>query len=121
MKFKPFHAVLIVAMLALTVAIYMFKDRILPDLNEPYREEMSTHIKTEATVIRKEVERGRRGSMTAIHVQFRDGEGVLRTAKIYDNHLLSVPAGEEITIYYNPENLKEVRSEGDYKRIMKIN
>lgn len=120
-KFKPIHGVLIVAMLALTVVMYMFKDRILPDLNEPYREELSTHIKTDATVISKEAERGRRGSDITVTVQFRDEEEVLRTAKIYDNRLQTVSSGDVLTIYYNPENPKEARSEAGYNEIMKIN
>ena len=119
-KFKPFHGVLIVAMVALTIGIYAYKDKIMPDLNVPYREEMSAHVKTQAEVITREADRGRRGSNIVVTVQFRDTDSVLHTARITDNRLQSVSQGETITIYYNPENPKEARSEASYREIMKL-
>lgn len=103
-KFRPFHAVLIVAMLALTAGLYVFKDRFLPDQNASYRETLSTYIETTATIISFEQATKRR---TIVNVQFRDQDDVLTTAKVEDNTLRFVSAGDEITIFYNPENPKQ--------------
>lgn len=106
-KFKPIHVVLILGMLMLTAGLYIFKDSFLPNLNAPYQEKLSTYIETTATVISLENIAGRRGSRLGVNVQFRDQNDILTMARIDDNSLQFVSRGDNIKIFYNPENPKQ--------------
>lgn len=120
-KFKPYHIVLIILIFTLSGVLYLYKDKIIPDLNEPYREQYSTYIRTSAVIVSKNVEPGRRGSKTISTIQFYDAEGGLHTSKLEDNGLERNDKGDTIKIYYDPQNPDvNVQSEKGYKEIMKL-
>lgn len=119
-KFKPVHGVLIAVMLILAVAFFFFRDKLTPDLNAQYHDELGSFIGTPAAVVSKEAQKGRRGSRIEVTVQFRNREGELCTARIDDNALQFVSEGDTVVVYYDPANPRDARSERTYKEIMKI-
>ncbi len=120
-KMKPIHLVLIVVMTALSIALFLFKDKITPDQNAAYRDEMSRYVETSAVVTAKGYSRGQRGpARVEVTVQFKDSEGELQTETIEDNGLQWVSQGDTITVWYDPEKPYMVESDGRYKEIMRI-
>ena len=118
-KFGAKHAVLIVLMIALSVAIYMFKDKIIPNQNEAYVEQYSTFVKTEAVIVDQEIRKGKKGSSTTWIVEFKDGEGTVHTGRIGQTTTFNKENGESITVYYDPQDPTTVVSEETYKQVVK--
>lgn len=110
---------LIVVMSVFTIAIFLFKDSIIPNINAPYQEAYATYVMTEATIVDKEIYRGRKGSNTTWIVEFKDDEGNVYRGKISQTNVLGKENGESVVIYYNPEDPAVVVSEETYKEVMR--
>lgn len=120
-KMKPYHVVLIILMLALTVALYVYKDSIIPDVNAPYREQLAKYESAEAEVIEIGYDHGRHGSNFNVTVRFTASDGEVYTCKVDDNALEGTEKGDRITVYYDPAApAYKAKSEGVYKEVMKI-
>ena len=66
------HIILIVIFSALSIAFFLYKDKIFPDLNAPYRAQYESYQEAPAVIIQKKTIPGaRRGRFVAI-VQFKD-------------------------------------------------
>lgn len=106
-------------MAALSIVIFLFKDTIVkanPN-NQASQEKYSSFIKTRAAIIERETTRGRRGSSnTTYTVQYRDNNGKLYTTKLSYNSIVSPK--DSTTIYYDPQNPKDIISERTYDEIM---
>ncbi len=119
-KMKPFGLVLFVVMSALSIALFLFKDKITPDQNAAYREENSRYVKTSAVVVSKEMVGGARRSRLSVTIQFRDSAGELQIETLSDPDLERVPNGDSIIVWYDPEAPYRVESDSRYKEIMRI-
>lgn len=120
-KLKPLHIVVIIAMLALTVVIFLFKDKITPDLNAPYRESFANYEKAEAVILDQRYNRGPRNRSRLIStIQFRDCNGDVHTYDLNDNTLDGKMKGDTVVIYYDPEEPQfEVKSEQVWREVMR--
>lgn len=119
-KFKPIHILLYVVMISLTIGIYLFKDKIIPDINEPYKEQYATYEMVEADVIsiRYETSGRRKSSRLHITVQFTDKDEKIHVVELDDNSYQGIKEGDKIIIYYDPENPNRAETEMHYKEVM---
>jgi hypothetical protein len=119
-QFKPVHIVIIVCIFILSGLFFVFKDKIIPDINAPYKTEFATFIKTDAVIV-SQSSNGRvgRGAATLWTIQFKDQNKETKTVEIKQTNILGKSNGESVTIYYNPSNPNKVVSEEEYLEIMK--
>ncbi|WP_163356935.1 DUF3592 domain-containing protein [Dysgonomonas sp. 25] len=114
------HVILIILMVALSVAIYLFKDDFLPNANAAYQAEYAKFERAEAVIVDRDIHRGRKGSNTTWIVEFKDKEGNTHTGRILQTNTLGKENGEIIIIYYNPADPSgSAVSEETYKEVMR--
>jgi hypothetical protein len=116
-KLKPFHIIIIVVMAVLTVALYLNKDRIIPNPNAAYEELYSTFLQAEGTIVSSENTGGRR-SRVIYTIQFSDQNGNPVTIREDNWQTMPLKTGEKVIIYYNPQNSGEALPESRWKEIM---
>ena len=117
-QLKPIHIVLFVLMTALSIGLFMFKDKIIPNQNAAYEELYSTFLQAEGTIIDFESTGDRRSRITYT-IQFRDQDDNLITVK--EDHWQTMPlkTGDKVTMYYNPQDPQEATPESRWKEIMR--
>ena len=117
-KIKPFHIVLIVLMSALTIALYLFKDEIIPNQNASSVELYRTFQQAEGTIVSSE-QTGGRSSATVYTIQFRDQDDNLVTVTERNWQTMPLKQGEKVIMYYNPEKPSQAVPEKRWKEIMR--
>ena len=117
-KLKPFHIILIVLMSALSLVLFLNKDKILPNPNAAYEELYSTFVQAEGTIISFENTGGRRSGIKYT-IQFQDKNG--NTVTVIEDNWQTKPLqkGDKVTMYYNPENPKQATPEKRWREIMR--
>ena len=117
-KVKPFHIILIILMTALTIVLYLYKDKIVPNQNAAYEEHYSTFQQAEGTIVSIEVTGGRR-SATIYTIQFRDPSDNLVTVTERNWQTMPLKRGDKVIMYYNPQDPKEATPEMRWKEVMR--
>mgnify|MGYP003623362297 CR=1 FL=1 len=117
-KLKPFQIVVVLVIIVLSVVLFLYKDKILPNPNAAYEELYSTFQQAEGTIVSIENAKGRR-SGTVFTIQFRDQNNNLIT--VTENNWQTAPLnkGDKVTMYYNPENPHKATPERVWKEIMR--
>lgn len=123
MKVK--QLIIIVLCVGLSIAFFIFKDdiiNVIPDNNAPYREKFATYEQAEATILKQEYVKGKRGPSRLVStVKFADKKGNEYIFRLDDNALQGTKPGDKTTVYYDPENPEyEVKGERVYKEVMRI-
>jgi len=115
---KALGVFLFVFFAALSIVLFMYKDKIIPNQNAAYEELYSTFLKAEGTIISSENTGGRR-SRIMYTIQFRDQSDNLITVK--EDHWQTMPlhSGDKVIMYYNPQNPREATPESRWKEIMR--
>ena len=117
-KLKPFHIILIVVMSALSIFLYLNKDKIIPNPNAAYEELYSTFLQAEGTIMSSENSQGRRSGVIYT-IQFRDKDSNLVTVTESSWQTMRLKSGDKVTMYYNPNNPKEATPESRWREIMR--
>ncbi|MDH6533993.1 hypothetical protein D0T51_03160 [Parabacteroides sp. 52] len=117
-KLKFSHIVLIVIMGGLSVALFMYKDKILPNPNAAYEELYSTFKKAEGTIVSMESRGGRR-SVIIYTIQFYDQNNNLITVTKNNWQTMPLKKDDKVIMYYNPLNPQEATPESSWKEIMR--
>jgi hypothetical protein len=117
-KLKPFHIILIVIMLALTVVIYLYKDKFIPNQNEAYVELYSTFLQAEGTIISFENTGGRHNTVKYT-IQFRDQNDNLITVTENSWQTMPLQKGDKVTMYYDPQNPHKATPESRWREVMR--
>ena len=118
-QIKPIYGILMIGFFSvLSVVLYMYKDKIIPNQNAAYEELYSTFLKTEGTIVGSEGTGGRR-SRTTYTIQFRDQDDNLITVR--EDHWQTMPlnSGDKVIMYYNPKDPNEATPEKRWKEIMR--
>jgi hypothetical protein len=117
-KLKPFHIILIVVMSALSIFLYLNKDKLLPNPNAAYEELYSTFLQAEGTIMSSENSQGRRSGVIYT-IQFRDKDNNLVTVTENSWQTMRLKSGDKVTMYYNPNNPQEATPESRWREIMR--
>ena len=117
-KLKPFHIILIVGMSALSIFLYLNKDKLLPNPNAAYEELYSTFLQAEGTIMSSENSQGRRSGVIYT-IQFRDKDNNLVTVTKSNWQTMRLKPGDKVTMYYNPDNPQEATPESRWREIMR--
>ena len=117
-KLKPLQIVIILIMLVLSAAFFLYKDKIIPNPNAAYEELYSTFVPTEGTIVSVENTGGRRGAIIYT-IQFYDRNNNLIT--VTERHWQTMPlqTGDKVTMYYNPQDPNDATPESRWKEIMR--
>ena len=118
-QIKPIYGILMIIFFsALSIVLFIYKDKIIPNQNAAYEELYSTFLQAEGTIISFE-NTGSRRNLITYTIQFRDQNDNLITVK--ENHWQTMPlnAGDKVIMYYNPLNPREATPESRWKEIMR--
>jgi hypothetical protein len=118
-QIKPIYAILLIGFFsALSVALFMYKDKIIPSQNAAHEELYSTFLKAEGTIVGSENTGGRRSRITYT-IQFRDQDENLIT--VSEDHWQTMPLniGDKVIMYYNPKDPTKATPESRWKEIMR--
>ncbi len=118
MKSKSGKIILTSIMIALTIIIFLYGKKFLPSPNQGGQEIYKTYQKVIATIISQRGN-GRigKGQSTIWTVEFKDQKGNIQTASMDQSSFMSKDNGEEITIYYDPNNPTSILSEKQYDEL----
>ena len=83
------------------------------------KKKLEKFIKTQATIISQR-SNGRigKGQRTIWRIQFKDNQGKVQTQDMDNYTFMGKKNGENVDIYYNPENPNDVSSQDVYDQIM---
>ena len=115
---KTVGVLLFVFFAALSIVLFIYKDKIIPNPNAAYEELYSTFQQAEGTIISSESTGGRRGRIIYT-IQFRDKDDNLITVK--EDHWQTMPLhnGDKVIMYYNPQNPIDATPEKRWKEVMR--
>ena len=117
-QLRPIQIILFVIMSIVSIVLFMYKDKIIPNPNAAYEELYSTFLQAEGTIVSFENTGGRNSRITYT-IQFRDQENSLITVK--EDHWQTMPLniGDKVLMYYNPDDPNDATPESRWKEIMR--
>ena len=117
-QLRPIQIILFVIMSIVSIVLFMYKDKIIPNPNAAYEELYSAFLQAEGTIVSFE-NTGGRHSRIIYTIQFRDQENSLVTVK--EDHWQTMPLsiGDKVLMYYNPDDPNDATPESRWKEVMR--